>query len=176
MAGEKEKGEAVKIVVMRRRRAWDDTRFAGATIAESATLKRDLLADLAASETKTVTRIIGTLQFYATPPNDVDYHNVLEIGIGVVSKEAFDLETLPDVNTETDYPQQGWLYVATRPAYQVAAGTLGIMRQDAIFSFDIRAQRKVDRGVLFMLIENTGISPGGSTMSIVGRVRALCLT
>ena len=45
--------------------------------------------------------------------------NAVDVGIGVVSKEAFDLETLPDMDATGDYPQQGWAYVATKQAMLV---------------------------------------------------------
>ena len=163
-------------MTMRRRRAWADTRFAGTTIAASGTDKKDLLTGLAAMDVKIVTRLIGDVRVYGGATTETEYEMAIGLGIGVVSKEAYDLETLPDTDNVADYPQQGWIYVATQVCYQAidSAGS-GLHRVDARFIFDIRAQRKVDRGVLFMLIDNTGIGTS-STLSITGRVRALCLT
>jgi len=160
---------------MRRRRAWADTRFAGATIAASATIKSDLLAGLAATETKTVSRIIGDVSFFRlVAAAETDFASSVDVAIGVVSKEAFDLETLPDPDATSDYPQQGWMYVSTQPVWQIAAAD-GLVSTAARFAFDIRGQRKVDRGVLFMTFLNISIT-NGPTLTIVGRVRALCLT
>jgi len=161
-------------MVMRRRRAWSDT-LVSATLAASATLKFDLLATLTPSDTKTVTRVV--LDITATPPvtnSLADRVNVVHVGIGVVSLEAFNLETLPDMNAVADYPQQGWLYVATQRVFkQAEAGILTIL--PAHFSVDLRAQRKVDRGVLFMSLLNIG-NNGVDNVDWFGRVRALCLT
>ncbi len=160
---------------MRRRRAWGDTRFAGTTLAASATLKSDLLVGLAPADTKTVTRIIGDVRIYGDPAVEVFYEGASDLAIGVVSKEAFDLETLPDPDAVADYPQQGWLYVATQAVHQVESPTEWAQTVNARFVFDIKAQRKVDRGVLFMTILNTTIVTS-VVHHVVGRVRALCLT
>jgi len=164
-------------MVMRRRRAWSDTRIASAAMDLNEQSKDDLLAGLSPTETKTVSRILLDMHFMYDGDEGTESTVVVDLGIGVVSKEAFDLGTFPDANTIADYPQQGWLYVATLPLAisQPAAG--GIHRLDAHFKADIRGQRKVDRGVLFMTQNATlleGTDPGNIVR--VGRIRALCLT
>ena len=163
-------------MVMRRRRAWSDTRFAGTVVASSAVDNRDLLVGLAATETKTVSRILIDVEAHYLVNNDitVDRENVIDIGIGVVSREAFDLATLPDMDAVADYPQQGWVYVATLGMYRMASAAQ-LFIGTAHFKADIRGQRKVDRGVLFMSILNIGTN-GGDSVNLWGRVRALCLT
>ena len=37
----------------------------------------------------------------------------IDIGIGVTSKEAFDVPTVPDPNVPADVPMRGWLYLDT---------------------------------------------------------------
>jgi len=162
-------------MVMRRRRAWSDTSFAGATLAASSTIKSDLLATLTPSDTKTVTRIILDVScIYPVTNAFTDRSNTVFLGIGVVSEEAFDLETLPDMNAVADYPQQGWVYVSQQVVWRTADAT-GVLGGSARFQADLRAQRKVDRGVLFMTILNIGIN-GADNIDLFGRVRALCLT
>ncbi len=164
-------------MVMRRRRAWGDTRFAGFLLAASGTDKKDLLVGLTAADTKTVTRLIVDLWAMVPSGNSLslDRENVVDMGIGVASREAFDLETLPDPGTVTDYPQLGWLYVNSLPCYKSGDGLGALNIVHAHFKVDLRAQRKVDRGVLFMLIENIGVV-GADAVALYGRVRALCLT
>ncbi len=163
-------------MVMRRRRAWADTRFSGQLLVASGTTKDDLLAGLSPSDVKTVTRILVDLYMAYPVGNDVavDRENSIDVGIGVVSQEAFDLETLPDMNAVADYPQQGWVYIATAPVWRTSmAGAF--VAESAHFKADIRAQRKVDRGVLFLSILNIG-NIGLDSVFLTGRVRALCLT
>jgi len=163
-------------MVMRRRRAWADTKFAGTTLASSGTIKSDLLANLAAVDTKTLTRLIVDLWAYPPVTNAAAQRaNAVNLGIGVSSLEAFTAETLPDPGTQADYPQQGWLYVATKPVLKFFVTTEHSQVVGAHFQADLRAQRKVDRGTLFMVIENVGVN-GADNVDFWGRIRALCLT
>jgi len=141
----------------------------------SSTIKSDLLAGLAAMDVKTVTRLVIDLQFHAPVTNSLaDRTNMVHVGIGVVSQEAFDLETLPDMDTVADYPQQGWVYIASKVVVkQAEAGILSTAV--TVFEADIHSQRKVDRGVLFLSILNIGLN-GTDNVTVNGRVRALCLT
>ncbi len=165
-------------MVMRRRRAWADTRFPGTTIANNAERKDNLLLDLAATETKTVSRVLIDLWCSYSEANENESHNVVDVSVGVVSAEAFALGTFPDADATPEYPQQGWLYVATQPVMQAlptGAAVTAMWRMDAHFKADVRGQRKVDRGVLFMVISNVQVT-NGTTITVTGRVRALCLT
>jgi len=164
-------------MVMRRRRAWSDTRFAGIALVSGSTNKTDLLSGLSPTETKTVSRVLIDLWVYPPVTNgEADRSNSIDVAIGVVSLEAFNLETLPDANAVADYPQAGWVYVNTQPVLKYLHA-LGQSNEviGAHFKADIRGQRKVDRGVLFMTILNIGVN-GSDDVDIWGRVRALCLT
>ena len=162
---------------MRRRRAWADTLLQSPNMDLNEQSKDDLLVGLAATETKTVSRVLMDLHFFYDQLETAESIIVVHVGIGVVSKEAFDLGTFPDAAAVADYPQQGWLYVASLPIINTLPGAGGIWRMDAHFKADIRGQRKVDRGVLFMTTNAVllqGTDPGDIVR--VGRVRALCLT
>ena len=149
-------------MVMRRRRAWSDTLIQGTTLPHAATLKFDLLAGLSPTETKTVSRILINLTM--TPPVTnaaADRSNNVFVGIGVVSKEAYDLETLPDTNATADYPQNGWVYIANKVVWKAAPSAAQLHIHVAEFVADVRGQRKVDRGVLFMSLLNIAVNGGG---------------
>ena len=146
-------------------------------MASSGTIKKDLLAGLTATETKTVSRILINLQVFNPVTNalNVDRSNVIDVGIGVCSKEAFDLETLPDMDNEADYPQAGWVYIDTQVTLKYADSGGPLVIVGALFKADIRGQRKVDRGVLYASILNVGVN-GADSVEVWGRIRALCLT
>ena len=77
--------------------------------------------------------------------------------------------------SETDYPMNGWLYIASKPyihGLPSAGGQIGVYPH---YSADIRAQRKVDRGVLYAYFDN--ITAFGTTqpLRVYGRVRSLVL-
>ena len=82
---------------------------------------------------------------------------------------------MPQPSIENEYPARGWLYVATRSVWQYKAGSNDQQRGQAVFEFDVGALRKIDKGVLFMTIENTDIL-GAGPFDVTGRVRALVLT
>jgi len=158
------------MVTQRRRRAWADSRFSDFNAVSGQQHKTDLLADLSDKETKTVSRILLDLVFVYSDV-DIQREASIDLGIGVVSREAFDLGTFPDPNTASDYPQQGWLYVATKVALHVPSAFM----HPAVFTADLRGQRKVDRGVLYMTFTQLGTIQSG-ILHVYGRVRALCLT
>jgi len=161
-----------------RRRAWADRRLTGISIANNNNLTPvNLLSNAPTIDTMTVSRIIGHLEINAVITSEIEYEQLLDVGIGVSSAEAFDIgaTALPDPQTEGDYPPRGWLYVDTRACWQIVIATV-IQRRDAIFDFDLRGMRKIDKGRLFLMVRNTGIGGTGTAVTIKGRVRALCLT
>jgi len=160
-----------------RRRAWADQRIAIAALTDGSPSKLDLLANAPASDTRTVVRLIGDLTFMYSPNSTiVDSLSIVDVGIGVASAEAFAVggNALPNPGGIADQdPARGWLYAATKPVFQQAEST-GVINAIAHFTFDLRAMRKVDKGVLYMIMEQNDILVGGS-MRVIGRVRSLCL-
>ena len=169
-------------MVMRRRRAWADTRFSFTSISTGGELSpTDLLAGLADTETKTVSRILVDLEVGLGALSEVEGTQVIDLGIGVCSAEAFavGITAIPDPQSVGDYPQAGWVYVATKWVQQAlpTGGTPTAMwRRSAVFQADLRGQRKVDRGVLFLRVANTNAEVTAQNVRLCGRIRALCLT
>ena len=162
-----------------RPRAWSDQRILIASLVAGTPQKFDLLENAPALDTHTVIRIIGHLTFMYSPNSTVvDSLSVVDVGIGVSSVEAFAVAAgagLPAVESDSKYPPRGWLYMATRPVSQQTGDTFeGSHNEQATFDFDVRAMRKIDKGILFLLMEQNNVLVGGS-MRVVGRVRALCL-
>ena len=161
-------------MVMRRRRAWSDT-IVLSSLAGGGSVTFDLLEFLTPTETKTVSRILVDLTaILATATDETEFSANIFVGIGVVSLEAFTAGVLPDAIFPTDYPTQGWVYVNNKPMVQSLHPT-GVFMLPAHFEADLRGQRKVDRGVLFLTVNNILLT-SSATVRIVGRVRALCLT
>ena len=162
---------------MPRPRAWSDSLF-DTSIPTGGDLLSNLLAELVAVETATVTRLIGHLNLQATSTGEVEYAEIVDVGIGVVSKEAFDVgvTAVPDPHVAGDVPARGWLYRARRLSIFGLPSVGGPFRIPAIFDFDVRAARRVDRGRLFMYIHTTNTGGTGTQMELVGLVRALALT
>ena len=163
-----------------RRRAWADTRIVDTLLGDGVALKTDLLAGAPTSDTLTAVRIIGELYVYFSNTDETEGRGSIDVGIGVSSGEAFAVgaTALPDPTTTTEYPPRGWLYVATQPMVQTlpTGGTpVSIFRKEPIFKFDLGAMRKIDKGTLFLLVEQNVIG-GVLSPRLMGRVRVLCLT
>ena len=136
----------------------------------------DLLANLDPAKTNvTVVRQLIDLTLYPDGlGQDVDGVQQLDLGIGVVSEEAFGAGVVPDPNQETEYPRDGWLWVR-RMVTTNQGGTSGAHYESRHIDDDSRSQRKVDRGVLFLAGENSVSSGVGFTCRLSGRIRTLVL-
>jgi len=161
-----------------RGRAWADTRFAVNPLVAGTRQNFDLLLDAPVTDTLTAVRIVGELTAYYVPTTTVaDSLSLIDVGIGVGSLESLTVggAALPDPTAQNQYPPRGWLYVATKHVKQLITTDAGILDFEANFKFDLRAMRKVDKGRLYLTMEQNNILVGGA-MVVTGRVRVLCLT
>ena len=160
-----------------RGRAWADFRIIGTALVAGTPNVSNLLGNAPVEDTLTAVRIVldVTVQ-YLVSTTIVDSLSIVDIGIGVASTEAVlaGFAALPRPDDGTNFPPRGWLYVASQPVSQQAEST-GVISTVARFQADLRSMRKIDKGVLFMVITNTNITVGGA-MQMTGRVRTLCLT
>ena len=109
-----------------RRRSWSDQRFAGTVVVAGARQRFDLLENAPVADTMTVVRIIGDLTFmYDVTGNIVDSLSIVDVGIGVAGSVAFTGNMLPDLSLETEYPDRGWIYIASLPVAQHLDGVGG---------------------------------------------------
>ncbi len=160
-----------------RRRAWSDTRL-DVTLVAAADQRFDLLADAPIADSLTVVRIVGDFWAMYDPSTTVaDSLSIVDVAIGVAAADAFAANVIPDPTLTAEYPPRGWLYVNTQPVKQIldAAGGVAIVDTSAHFKFDIRSMRKIDKGVLFLSVEQNNVITGG-VMRVIGRIRALALT
>ena len=162
----------------RRRRTWVDFIF-NLSLADGAALQsQDILFDVAGKyDVKTVTRLIGKMVIY---PDDLDAAVAgamrVTAGIGVVAEEAHLGNTVPNPSVTTEFPALGWLYRQTDSIIkQNASGTMESWLYPTI-QFDLGANRKVDRGVLFFTADATASDGTGFTVRLSGMIRALILT
>jgi len=163
---------------MARRLAWSDHIFDGTTIPAGAQQNFNLLADAPVNDNQTVERILIDFWVFAGPTNENEGMAQISCGIGVTSQDAATATIFPDPQQQADYPPRGWVYVATQPAFNSIPGggtPGGIWHLDAHFKADIRTRRKVDKGQLFLVLNNVTIS-GDLTCFRIGRVRTLCRT
>lgn len=163
-------------------RQWCDTGLAGLDVPMGGNIvPLDLCLDMdAAFVNKTVTRVIVGLQVHHdNHTSDHDAVQELEIGIGVVSEEAFlaGQASMPKPDITTEFPARGWLWVASYTAAFSNSTTFGVEIYDfPRIDVDLRASRKVDRGILFLAAESRTVFGAGMILNLTGRIRALMLT
>jgi len=160
----------------RRERLWVD-RILNIQVGTTASISPiDLLKNLDDAKTKiTVVRQLIDLVIYPDNMGEtVDGAQSLNLGIGVVSKEAMIADVVPDPATDTDYPRDGWMWVATAIILNQQSA-VGEYVRPAHYMVDSRSQRVVDRGDCFLAADNSVSSGVGFTLRIAGRVRSLVL-
>ena len=155
-----------------RQLVWHDQLF-DETLANNAQKGFDMTPALAVNERLgcTITRIIGTIYCSLGVTIAGDAVQVIDVGIGVIERDAQAANAFPDPDTEADQPGRGWMYRARELCFQ-ETGVPFVSH--AVFRFDIRAQRRLDRGMLMLIIDNN--STEGTPQSVVlrGLTRSLC--
>jgi len=163
---------------MPRNRAWADTVYKFKSVASEGNDLQNLLLNAPTVDTLTAVRIVVDLHCsFEAGVAFADAANSLHVGIGVTSVEAFNqgINAIPEPQFSTQYPPRGWLYVATRGVSMSVESAVGFTINGADFSADLRSMRKVDKGILFCVIQNIG-DLNTRTIDFTGRIRVLCLT
>ena len=164
---------------MARPRAWADLILNQTMIGGGGQMTPlDILFDLGIVrlDTVTVTRIVGSLMVVPDGSGmGPQGSQRVDVGIGVAGADAFSFGVtgLPNPAASDQYPPRGWLYVTTQVARQDA---LDNNAQFPRWNFDVRAMRRIDKGILFLAATNSLVIGSAGTLRLVGRVRALCLT
>ena len=121
----------------------------------------------------TLIRTILRLDIAATVRDSGEGDQLVTLGIGVVSQEAFAALTLPEPGTGLDFPIKGWVYRARYRVYAVAVDdqNVDVVRID----LDLRARRLMANGRLVLIADNTPNQGTATAVTISGIVRSLFL-
>ena len=156
---------------MARRTRWLD-QLADGLIADGAQLSSNLLQTLAMEDRdgSTVTRILLNLWWGAQTGQSSDAWTALDWGIGMVSEDASAAAVLPDPSVNEDSPVGGWLGRG-RLMGRFDAGLQSVLGHVFV---DLRAQRKLGRVELKLIMDNNQIgAEGAASMRAVWHVRTL---
>ena len=159
-----------------RHRAWADTLFDVALVAEAAQQTSDLLANAPTIDTITAVRLIIQLEAAPSLGTTGDGMMAFNVGVGVTSLEAFTANATLDVNTDNEYPPRGWLYLGQKLVVYDSPDVNFATIKLAMIDVDIRSQRKVDKGKLYLSMSANNIVGSSFSLIVAGRVRVLCLT
>ena len=93
----------------------------------------------------------------------------MNFGIGISSREAFNAGVFPDPEIATDKPSRGWLWRHHLLASQNGTGTPIV----SVVHADIRGARKIEDGIVYLIVANTPVIGTTFTASVQGIVRQL---
>ena len=164
---------------MARPLAWGETLLNQPLVNAAAPVNVNLLTGVADSDTITVARLVGHLSYTTdNVENAVDGAMIVDIGIQVVTAQALAAggAAVPNPGIADETPARGWLYHDR--VVIINAITAGSLDWHTLPEnrFDLRAMRKVDRGVLILSMRTTVIHGTSYNTKVVGIVRALCMT
>ena len=130
-----------------------------------------LLGGLSEQDTRGLTLIRMILAFSLTSESIAGAYGIqsIDVGVGVVSQEAFAAGIFPDPVTASDKPPRGWIYRTNRAVAQNGAGSPIIQEVLA----DIRGARMVENGELVIIVNNSNIVGTSFTCRVRGLVRCL---
>jgi len=127
---------------------------------------RILAADIAG---KTIIRMLVDLSIHPTVPSSIFGGQVVTIGAGIITTDAFLANSLPDLNAPDEEPIRGWIFKNTRFAFD----SENSFQYDRL-SLDLRSQRKLDLDTeVYINILNTDMTGTAFAVEVTGLVRML---
>ena len=138
--------------------------------------QESLLADYISNELAgwTLTRTLIHLWLMPQTPAATFGIQHIDMGIGLVTQEAFAAGVLPEADTETDRPVLDWVW---RERVMIAEGGIAgaILQAPVEVKADIRSRRKIGDGELFLVVDNTSKSGTAFGVQTSGLIRCLFL-
>ena len=156
----------------RRITAWDDE-IHEFSLTNSSQTAINLMTNVADPEKRgcTLVRLIIDVVLFPATPGNASGRQIVSLGIGVVSDDAFAAGTLPDPEEESDYPVGGWVYRARKSVFDETLAT-GLVRP-VLIEKDLRAMRKLDRSTLALIVHNGAVEGTAFTIGMSGLTRSL---
>jgi len=157
-------------------RLWIDTDV-NLLAASGAQASDSLMTGVSATQTRfdqmTLLRTIVGIDIAYTVHDSGEGSQIVSIGTGIMSQEAFAASAFSDPETDTDFPTRGWVWRARYRIFGFAAD------QPAVFTrrvdLDLRSQRKLENGESFVIMTNTANEGVASSVRITGLIRQLWL-
>ncbi len=100
----------------------------------------------------------------------------IDIGLGMTQDEALAAAALPDVDTQSDYPNRGWIYRCRHIVYDSINGEGGPGNVPMTQRADVRSQRKMGQDEdIFLALVNTSLEGTGFNVRFHGIILMLYL-
>ncbi len=156
--------------------SWEDT-LINADTASGAQSLQTLVSSFSNEEMRlagmTLMRTIIGLDVAYTVHDAGEGSQLVDLGIGVTSQEAFAAASVPDPNVATDHPTRGWVFRARGRVFGFAADQAAVY--DWRLDRDIRSRRKLENGECYLVTNNTAVEGAASTIRVIGLIRLLWL-
>ncbi len=156
----------------RRRTAWDD-QLLNVELTSGSQEEFQLLPAVTDPQKRgyTLVRMLFNLVMAPSTPGAVSGQMATDIGIALVSADAFTAGAVPDPSTDADFPVSGWLF---RHRTLIRDETLasGIVEFTRVKE-DLRAMRKLDRSFVTLILETSGVEGTTFTVRAHGLIRTL---
>ncbi len=153
-------------------RLWVDTVIDN-TLAIGAQTVISLMTGVSATQTRfdrmTLLRTIIGLDLARSVHDSGEGSELVGIGIGIASQEAFAAGTVSDPLTATDFPTRGWVWRAHYRIFGFAADQPAVF--DRRIDLDLRSQRKLENGEGFIVADVVAMEGANSTERLSGIVR-----
>jgi len=155
-----------------RKTQWVDSLF-DFTIANGGQDVRSLLSTLIGNDTQGMTLVRTIIELGLGPISWTGAFGTqaLDMGIGMSAQEAFLAGTLPDPSTATEFPQNGWVVRTRKALVNPGSVSAGLVQQH--IQMDIRSQRKIDDGELYMIMDNFPGLGTAFSVQVTGIIRTL---
>ena len=157
-------------------RLWIDT-VVQSTIAVGGSTVLSLMTGVSSTQSRfdqmTLLRTIIGLDIGRQVYDSGEGSEIVSLGIGIASQEAFAAQVLADPFTSTDFPTRGWIWRGVYRVFGFAAD------QPAVFTrridLDLRSQRKLENGEAYINMQMSSLEGAPSISQVVGLVRQLWL-
>ena len=158
------------------RTLWLDTALNN-DVASGAELLVSLMTGLTAVQTRfdqmTLMRTLIGIDCGYTVHDAGEGSQQFDAGIAIADQVSFAAGSVPDPQTQGEFPTRGWVWRARYRLFGFAADqpTIFTRRLD----LDIRARRLLENGEAFIKFSNAAIEGAASTIRVVGFIRQLWL-
>ena len=156
---------------MPRRTVWVDNllNIGAGTGAEN---RVSLLTGMAPADTRgtTIVRMVYDFNLMSQTTAGAWGIQLVDIGVGIASQEAFTAAVLPDPNAD-ERPVRGWMFRTRCVVSQNGVGTRILFPCIG----DLRSSRKLDDGELYFTFHNAALFGSSFTVQIVGIWRVLLM-
>jgi len=157
-------------------RLWIDTNFDD-NITTSVAVLKSLMTGVSAAQTRfdqmTLLRTIIGFNVGRLTHDSGEGSEIVSVGIGLASQEAFAAGSVSDPETPTDFPIRGWVWRGRYRIFGFAADDPTIFTQR--IDLDLRAKRRLENGETFLNATLANIEGTNSTARLDGIVRQLWL-